>query len=192
MVSRARGVLLVRTVRAAGLDAALSAASAPWREPTAVHDPGEVLLDLAAALALGGDCLAGVAAVRSEPAVFGLVASDPTVSRTVDALAAAGPAASRAISAAKAVARQRVRRLAGEHAPSAGVDAGAPLVIDVDATSVTARSDKQGAAPTFERGCGHHPSWAFADHGPAGTGEPLAVLLRPGTPAATPPPTTSP
>jgi hypothetical protein len=45
---------------------------------------------------------------------------------------------------------------------------------------VTAHSDKQGAAPTFKRGFGHHPLWAFIDHGPDGTGEPLAVLLRPG------------
>jgi hypothetical protein len=50
----------------------------------------------------------------------------------------------------------------------------------VDATLVTAHSEKQGAAPTFKRGFGHHPLWAFVDHGPAGTGEPLSVLLRPG------------
>jgi hypothetical protein len=53
-------------------------------------------------------------------------------------------------------------------------------VIDVDATLVTAHSDKEGAAATFKRGYGHHPLWAFVDHGPTGTGEPLAVLLRPG------------
>ena len=149
MVSQAGGVLLVRTVRAAGLDVALSQALAPWRKPTAVHDPGKVLLDLAAALALGGDCLADIAVVRSEPAVFGLVASDPTVSRTIDALAAAGSVTLRAINQARAVARERVWQLAGSHGPSAGVDANAPLVIDVDATLVTAHSDKEGAAPTF-------------------------------------------
>jgi len=33
---------------------------------------------------------------------------------------------------------------------------------------------------TFKKGYGHHPLWAFVDHGPAGTGEPLAALLRPG------------
>jgi hypothetical protein len=50
----------------------------------------------------------------------------------------------------------------------------------VDATLVTAHSDKEGAAPTFKKGFGHHPLWTFVDHGPAGTGEPLSVLLRPG------------
>jgi hypothetical protein len=54
------------------------------------------------------------------------------------------------------------------------------LIIDDDATLVTAHSDKEQAAPTFKRGFGFHPIWTFADHGQDGTGEPLAVLLRPG------------
>lgn len=78
MVSQASSALLVETVRKIGLDRAISAALAPWRKPRAVHEPGKVLLDLALAVALGGDCLADVALLRSEPAVFGLVASDPT------------------------------------------------------------------------------------------------------------------
>jgi hypothetical protein len=84
----------------------------------------------------------------------GLVASDPTVSRTIDALAKDAPAALRAIHAARAVAWQRVWQLAGRHAPHAGIDAANPVVIDVDATLVTAHSDKEGAAPTFKRGMG--------------------------------------
>jgi hypothetical protein len=44
----------------------------------------------------------------------------------------------------------------------------------------TAHSEKEFAAPTFKRGFGFHPLWAFLDHGPAGTGEPLAFLLRAG------------
>jgi hypothetical protein len=56
-----------------------------------VHDPGKVLLDIALATALGGDCLADVAMLRAEPSMFGLVASGTTVSRLVDVLAAAGP-----------------------------------------------------------------------------------------------------
>jgi hypothetical protein len=55
-VGQAGGVLLTQTVRAAGLDDALSAALAPWRKPMAVHDPGKVITDLAVSLALGGDC----------------------------------------------------------------------------------------------------------------------------------------
>jgi hypothetical protein len=80
VVSHAGGTLMTATIRASGLDDALSAALAPWRKPLAIHDPAKVLLDLAVALDLGGDCLADIAMVRAEPAVFGLVASDPTVS----------------------------------------------------------------------------------------------------------------
>ena len=112
--------------------------------------------------------------------MFGLVASDPTVSRTIDRLAQDATAVLAAIDTARAAARAQAWRLAGEDAPDHGIDAGTPLIIDIDATLVTAHSDKQGAAPTFKRGYGHHPLWAFVDHGPDGTGEPLAALLRPG------------
>ena len=70
-VSQAGGVLLTGAVRASGLDAALSAALAPWRSSFATHDPAKVLLDLALTLALGGDACSDLAGVRAEPAVFG-------------------------------------------------------------------------------------------------------------------------
>jgi hypothetical protein len=180
VVSGAGGVLLTRTAATVGLDAALSAALAPWRRPLTRHDPGKVVLDLAISLAMGGDCLADIAQLRAHPQVFGPVASDPTVSRLIDTLAADAPAALAAIHAARAAARSRAWSLAGEHAPDHGVDAARPLVIDVDATLVTAHSEKEQAAPTFKRGFGFHPLCAFLDHGPAGTGEPLAMLLRRG------------
>jgi hypothetical protein len=180
VVSQAGGVTLVETLRVSGLDAALSRALSPWRKPTATHDPAKVVCDLALTLALGGDCLADVVVLRAEPGVYGPVASDPTVSRTIDALAADAPAALKAIDAARAAARATVWGLAGRDAPNADATAEKPLVIDVDATLVTAHSEKEHAAPTFKRGFGFHPLWAFIDHGPEGTGEPLAVLLRPG------------
>jgi Transposase DDE domain group 1 len=180
VVSQAGAVALVETVRAAGLDRGLSQALARWRRPLARHDPGKILTDLAIALALGGDCLADVAVLRAEPAVFGLVASDPTVSRLVDALAGDVGRALRAIDTARAAARARVWAAAGGHAPNHGASADAPVVIDVDATLITAHSDKEQAAPTFKRGFGFHPLLTFADHGPAGTGEPLSVMLRRG------------
>lgn len=179
-VGQAGGVLLTETVAATGLGRELSAALAPWRKPSAVHGPAKVVLDLAVMLALGGDCLADVALLRAEPGVYGSVASDPTVSRTITALAADLPAALKAISTARAAARRAAWALAGEHAPDHATDAAAPLVIDVDATLVTAHSDKERARPTFKRGYGFHPLLAFVDHGTTGTGEPLAVLLRPG------------
>jgi Transposase DDE domain group 1 len=92
--------------------------------------------------------------LRAEPMVFGRVASDPTVSRTIDALAADAPRALKAIDTARAVARARVWSLAGEHAPDHRIDADRPLIIDTDATVITAHSDKEQAAPTFKRGFG--------------------------------------
>jgi len=49
-VGQAGGVLLTETIRSSGLGAGLSARLARWRRPTAVHDPGKVLLDLAVML----------------------------------------------------------------------------------------------------------------------------------------------
>ena len=46
----------------------------------------------------------------------------------------------------------------------------------MDATLVTARSDKEGAAPTWKKGYGFHPLGAWC----ANTRECLAMLLRPG------------
>jgi hypothetical protein len=54
------------------------------------------------------------------------------------------------------------------------------VAVDVDATLLTAHSDKEQARPTFKKGFGFHPLTAFVDHGPDGTGEPVALLLRPG------------
>src|SRR5205085_1186046 len=102
------------------------------------------------------------------------------VSRLIDTLAADAPAALAAISVARATARRTAWELAGEDAPDHSVDAGNPLVIDVDATLVTAHSEKEQAAPTFKRGFGFHPLCAFLDHGSEGTGEPLTILLRRG------------
>jgi len=146
----------------------------------AIHDPGKIITDLALSLALGGDCLADLAVLRAEPGVYGRVASDPTVSRAIATLAADVPAVLKAIDTARAAARDQAWRLAADHAPDHGTDAKHPLIIDLDATLVTSHSDKEHAAPTFKRGYGFHPLCAFLDHSPDGTGEPLAILLRPG------------
>jgi hypothetical protein len=55
----------------------------------AVHGPARSCWISRLTVALGGDCLADVVMLRSEPGVFGPVASDPTVSRLLDALVAA-------------------------------------------------------------------------------------------------------
>ena len=179
-VGQAGGVLLTRTVDATGLGRALSRALGGWRKPFAVHDPGKIITDLAVSLALGGDCLADVALIRTEPSIYGRVASDPTISRLVARLGQDAPAALKAISTARGQARAQAWRLAGGQSPDHGTSPAEPLIIDVDATLVTAHSDKEHAAATFKRGYGFHPLCAFVDHGAQGTGELLAILLRPG------------
>ena len=102
------------------------------------------------------------------------------MSRTITALAADAPRALTAIRSARAAARATAWALAEEHAPDHDISAASPLVIDLDATLVTSHSDKENARPTFKRGYGFHPLTAFVDHGADGTGEPLAIQLRPG------------
>ncbi len=119
LISQAGGLLLTQTLRVTGLGNALSAQLERWRPPRAVHDPGKVIADLALTLALGGDCLADIAMLRTQPGLFGPVASDPTVSRLIDRLAADPARALRAIRAARAAARQRAWSLAGQDAPGA-------------------------------------------------------------------------
>jgi hypothetical protein len=50
------------------------------------------------------------------------------------------------------------------------------LVIDLDATLVTAHSEKEQCRPNFKAGFGYHPLLAFLDN----TNEALAGILRPG------------
>ena len=179
-VGQAGGILLVETIRACGLDRELSKALARWSRPLASHDPGKILCDLALSLAAGGDCLSDLAEIRAEPGVYGPVASDPTVSRLIGLLGDNADAVEKAIARARRTARRRVWDLAGTHAPDAGVSVTDPLIIDLDATLVTAHSEKEQAAPTFKKGFGHHPLCAFIDHGSRGSGEAAVIMLRSG------------
>ncbi|WP_404316256.1 IS1380 family transposase [Prescottella equi] len=180
IVSHAGTTLLLRAAEKTGLTTALSTELADLRKPLARHDPGKILLDLAVSLAIGGDCLADIDQLRAHPELFGHVASDPTVSRLIATLAAHPERSLAAIARARATARSHAWTAAGAAAPDHDIDEQHPLVLDVDATLVTAHSDKQFAAPTFKRGFGFHPLCAFVDHGQGGTGEPVAMLLRPG------------
>src|SRR3984885_15060920 len=154
----------------------LSDGLARWRAPRAVHDPGKIIADLAAAVALGGDCLADIAVLRDQPGLAGPVASDPVVSRLVSVLAGDLPRALRAIRAARASARERAWALAGGAAP--GADGGL-VTVDLAATIAIAHSEKQQASPTWKKTFGFHPV------------SPWPSCCAPGTPSLTPPPTIS-
>jgi len=132
------------------------------------HEPGRVARDLAVLLADGGDCLADLGALRDQEVLFGPVASDATAYRCVERLDEAALARIR-------VARAAARKRAWERA-------GAPrrIILDIDATLLTAHSEKEGAAGTYKHGFGFHPLLCCE----AASGEALAGILRPGNAGA--------
>ena len=174
LISSTGASLLMQTAQVSGLAMGLSRQLRSWRAARSIHDPGKTVLDVALAIALGGDCLADAALLRAQPALFGAVASDPTISRLVESLGEDSAAAVAAIRRARAAARATVWK----HRCPVSTDE--PVIVDLDATLIGAHSDKEGATPNFKRGYGFHPMMAFVDHSAGGTGEPLAAMLRPG------------
>jgi hypothetical protein len=170
LVSHVGSALLAQVADKTGLTRALSRELGPLQLRAGSHDRGRVVRDLAVMLADGGDCLADLAAIRDQGALFGPAASDSTAFRVIDQIAS-DPEAIGWLRAAHARARARVWELAG--APER-------LTIDLDATLLTAHSDKEGAEPTWKRGYGFHPMLAYADE----TSEALAGELRPGNAGA--------
>jgi hypothetical protein len=147
-----------------GLTEELSCAMAPTKLRRRGHDRGEVLCDLAVALADGATSISDIRVLSDQPSLFGEVASAPTVWRTLEAIDEETLAR---LAAARAAARKR--------AWAAGMDPGF-YVIDIDGTLVDSHSEKEEAAPTYKRGFGFYPLMAYLD----ATGESLAGLLRPG------------
>lgn len=168
LVSHAGLVWLGEVADRSGLTAGLRAAMAEL--PRRLHDPGVTLAQMVVALADGAVCVSDLAAVRGQPALFGPVASQSTAWRTIGGL---GPAELRGLAGARARAR------AAAWAAGAG-PAGNAAIIDLDATIVRTRADKEDAAPTYKRTFGHHPLLAMI----AETGEVLTGMLRPGNAGA--------
>jgi hypothetical protein len=179
LVGHAGAVLLRKAADQAGLTTGLSAALRK-AGTSPVLDRGIVLVSMAAAIALGATSMSDIAVLAHLAPVLGDAPSGPTVRRALDL---AGHAA-----VLDRIARARARARAHVWMLVEGTPAGFPwltiagktlagwLVIDMDATLVTARSDKEGAAPTWKKGYGFHPLGAWC----ANTRECLAMLLRPG------------
>ena len=157
---------LVQFADKLGLTRALSTRLAGLKQRRRGHDPGRVIRDLAVMLADGGECVSDLGGVREQEAPFGSVAFDSTAFRTVEKIATT-PRLLDALRAAHARARARFWELRG--APER-------LTIDVDATLITAHSEKEKAAWSYKHGYGFHPLGAYADE----TREALSMLLRPG------------
>ncbi len=182
VVSHAGTVLLAELADRIGLTAALSEATDSLRSRRAGHDPGRVLVDVAVAIADGARTISDVQVLADQQDLHGpagSVASTPTIWRVLDGV---DEQMLGAIRLARAIARDRAwlarGELTGSELPGSRA-AGRRLeqvVIDLDATLVTAHSDKEGARGNFKGGFGYHPLGAWLDN----TGEALAAVLRPG------------
>jgi hypothetical protein len=170
LVSHAGSALLAQVADKLGVTRVLSLRLAVLKQRRRGHDPGRVIRDLAVMLADGGECVSDLGAVRDQEALFGPVASNSTAFRVVDRIASE-PGLLDALRAAHARARDRFWELHG--APER-------LTIDVDATLITAHSEKEKAAGNYKGGYGFHPLQAYADE----TREALGGLLRPGNAGA--------
>ncbi len=164
--SRAGTALLPLAAERLGLTDALGWALAETRERRSVHDPGRVFCDLAVMLADGGRCVSDLVALGSQPALFGDVASISTARRV---LLSVGEAELERLRAARAQARARA--WAAGAAPE-------EVILDFDATPITAHSDKEHAAGHYKGGFGFHPLLATCGR------EVLAGVLRPGNAGA--------
>jgi len=179
LVGHAGAVLLRKAADQTGLTGQLSAALRKAGTSPA-FDRGIVLVLLAAAIALGATSMSDIALLAHLAPVLGNAPSGPTVRRALD-LAGTPAMLDR-------IARARMKARAHAWTLIEGTPAGFPwlaiagkaltgwVVIDMDATLITAFSDKEGAAPTWKKGYGFHPLGAWCRN----TRECLAMLLRPG------------
>ena len=156
-----------------GLGDALSTRIPPAGERLPIHDRGKVITQAMLMLAGGGESCADIEALRAQDRLFGPVASDSTLYRTLRHQL--GPVTLAGLWEAMAEVRAQVWRR------SSVTTTAEPVVLDIDATLVEVHSEnKAGTAPTYKRGFGFHPMLCFAD----ATGEALAARLRPGNAGA--------
>ncbi|GGJ63838.1 IS1380 family transposase [Streptomyces brasiliensis] len=181
LVGKAGVVPVRRLADKVGLTDALSAALVR-RDFHPVHDRGGVLVTAACAVLLGARSIAGIEVMRQAALVLGDPASASTLYRTLDGI---GPVHLTKIASARAKVRSGVHDLLDLRPgsfPWIRVDGRPPTgwtVMDVDASFVPARSEKEGAEP-HRKGFGLHPLLMFCDN----TDEHLVCRLRPGSAGA--------
>ncbi|SCE53872.1 Transposase DDE domain group 1, partial [Streptomyces sp. di188] len=180
LVGQAGAVLLRKLADRTGLTAALagvlpSGSGSGWRDRAAV------VVQLAVAIVLGAVSLSDAERLQAHhQGLFGPAVSDSTMRRTLQAV-------DEQVLAKIAAVRARVRRHVWSQLALrpggfrwltvAGKVLHRWVVIDMDATIITAASKKQGASATWKKTYGFHPLAAWC----ANTGECLAMLLRTGS-----------
>ena len=144
-----------------------------------VYDRGQVLLDLALMLILGGEAISDFQGLRHLSPVIGRVPSTPTVWRTLNE---AGDLQLARVNAAVTRFRrhwQGILAARPEGFPwlrAAGRELTGITVVDLDASIVFAASEKENAQPAYKGGTGFCPNLAACDN----TGDMLAIDPRPG------------
>jgi hypothetical protein len=182
VVSHAGTVLLSELADRIGLTALLGEATDGLRERRGGHDPGRVLVDVAVAIADGAVTITDVQALADQKGLHGPAGSVASTSTIWRVLAGIDTAMLGRIRQARAEARDRAWTARGEltgtelSGSRAGGKTISGVVIDLDATLVTAHSDKEDARGNFKGGFGHHPLGAWLDN----SNEALAMVLRPG------------
>ena len=153
LIGHAGAVLLRKLADRAGLTAALGSALARAGKFPLV-DRGVALVSMAVAIVLGATSMNDITLLAHHAPVLGAEPSDTTVRRTLEL---ADPATLDKIARARAAVRAHVWQLICARPAGfpwlavAGKLLAGWLVIDLDATLITARSDKEGAASTFNR-----------------------------------------
>jgi hypothetical protein len=177
LVGHAGAVLLHRAADRVGLPAQLrdAVAASPW-----MLDRANSLVGLIVGIALGARSVRQAELIARHHAVLsGVGASDSTLWRApgeIDARARGR------IAKGRARVRAQVRGLLAVRAGGfpwlviPGRTLTGWVVIDLDATIITASSNKQGAAGTYKGSFGYHPLAAWC----ANTFETPAMMLRPG------------
>jgi hypothetical protein len=140
LVSHAGAFLLVELADRLGLTAALSEAMSPTRERRSAHDPGIVLRDLAVSVADGGDHVSDLGVLRGQKALFGRVASETTAHRVLKSIDAD------LLEAIRAARAKALKRAWGARARPE------TITLDIDASLLSAHSEKEGAAGNFKGG----------------------------------------
>lgn len=178
LVGHTGGIILREAADRTGLTAELTAALArEGRFPEI--DRGTVMVSAAVMIALGGRSMSGIAVLEHLSLVLGEPVTWQTLRRTLDL---ADTATLARIAQARARVRARVWELIAARASGfpwltiAGRLLEGLVVIDMDATLISASSPKEGAAGTYKAGFGFHPLGCWC----ANTGESLDMKLRPG------------
>ncbi len=148
-----------------------------------VYDRGQVLVDLAVVLILGGEAISDARSLAHLAPVIGPVPSTPTVWRT---LAETGELQRSRVNAAVVAFRRYWWTLLARRPEGfpwlrvAGRELTGVTVVDLDATIVPAASDKENARATYKGGIGFAPNLATCDN----TDDVLAIDPRPGNATA--------